>query len=141
MQLSLLLSRLYKFLENHKKYFVYFPLGIYWVIIFALTSFPTNALPSFGISDKIEHLLAYFVLSILLQLTLHFQNKYKFLKVKSGLYSFLICSLYGILDELHQYLIPGRYCDLLDMLANFIGITFGIILVNKFIKTFAVVKA
>lgn len=134
MQLSLLLIRLYSFLESNKKYLVYFPLYIYWIVLFALTSFPTDALPSFGIGDKFEHLIAYFILTIFMQLTFHFQKKYQKLKSRHQFYAILISCLYGVFDELHQYLIPGRYCDTLDLLANFLGIFLASYLVSMFIN-------
>jgi len=135
MQLSLLSIRLYSFLESNKKSLVYFPLYFYWIILFALTSFPTDALPSFGIGDKFEHLIAYFVLTILMQLTFHFQKKYERLKLKPGYYAVLISALYGIVDEVHQYFIPGRYCDILDLLANFVGIILAFFLAKYFLET------
>ena len=135
MQLSLLSARLYSFLESNKKYLVYFPFYFYWVILFALTSFPTDALPSFGIGDKFEHLIAYFILTILMQLTFHFQEKFERIKLKPGYYSVLTSALYGIIDEVHQYFIPGRYCDVLDLLSNFVGIILAFLLVNYFLET------
>ena len=134
MQLNLLLTRLYKFLAKNKKRFVFIPLGIYWVILLVLTSIPSEGTPTFGIGDKFEHLIAYFVLSILLQLTFHFQNKYKILNVRHAFYTLVIACFYGIFDEIHQYFIPGRYFDLLDLLANFIGIVIAVSLTSYFIK-------
>ncbi|KAB2840209.1 MAG: hypothetical protein F9K45_09235 [Melioribacteraceae bacterium] len=135
MQLNLLSIRLYSLLESNKKYLVYFPLYIYWITLFALTSFPTDALPSFGIGDKFEHLIAYFVLIIFMQLTFHFQEKFEKLKKSNQFYAIVISCLYGVFDELHQYFIPGRYCDILDLLANFAGIFIASYLVSSFIKT------
>lgn len=140
MQLSLSLSRLYSFLESNKKKVVYLPLWLYWVILFALTSIPAEGLPTFGISDKVEHLIAYFLLSILLQLTLHFQNKFLKLKKRHALYTAIVGCLYGIVDELHQHLIPGRYCDLLDLVSNFVGVFLAVGIVTFFINTVSQLK-
>ena len=109
---------------------VYLPLIFYWIILFTLTTLPTESIPSVGVSDKVEHLLAYFVLSILLYLTLLFQRKSVLLKNYAMLFTILIVFAYGIIDELHQLMIPGRSCELLDFLADMIGGIIGIIIVK-----------
>jgi len=121
---------LFNFLERHKVVLVYFPLIFYWLILFTLTTLPTESIPSVGVSDKVEHLLAYFVLSILLYLTLLFQKKSVLLKNYAMLFTVLIVFTYGIIDEVHQLMIPGRSCELLDFLADMIGGIIGIIIVK-----------
>jgi len=121
---------LFNFLERHKVLLVYLPLIFYWIILFTLTTLPTESIPSVGVSDKVEHLLAYFVLSILLYLTLLFQRKSVLLKNYAMLFTILIVFAYGIIDELHQLMIPGRSCELLDFLADMIGGIIGIIIVK-----------
>ena len=37
------------------------------------------------------------------------------------LYSCLITVLYGATDELHQYFVPNRSCDIWDFVANAVG--------------------
>lgn len=111
-----------KYLEERKVYLVYTPLVIYWVILLAATSFPTDAIPSFGVSDKFLHFAAYFCLGILLNLSLIFQNKYSFLKRKSTWYTIFIGAIYGIIDEIHQHYIPGRSMEFLDFAADFLGL-------------------
>ena len=76
-----------------------------------------------------HHLLAYFVLAILLNLTLLFQKKSRLLFNKASLATLLICIIYGALDEVHQIFIPGRYAEFLDWLADFAGVILGIFLV------------
>ena len=121
---------MFNFLERHKVVLVYLPLIFYWIILFTLTTLPTESIPSVGVSDKVEHLLAYFVLSILLYLTLLFQRKSVLLKNYAMLFTILIVFAYGIIDELHQLMIPGRSCELLDFLADMIGGIIGIIIVK-----------
>jgi VanZ family protein len=140
MQLNLLLTRLYNLFESNKKRYVYYPLLIYWLILLGLTSYPTDAFPSFGIGDKFEHLIAYLVLSIFLYLAFHFQNKYNKLKENPALYTILISCFYGIIDELHQYYIPGRYFDLLDLASNFIGVLLAVSVVAFFVKSVSQLK-
>lgn len=47
--------------------------------------------------------------------------------------SFLICALYAITDEWHQYYVPGRSMELRDMLIDMAGALLGIALLY-FIK-------
>ena len=128
MQLASLGNRLYKLFETHKKKFLYIPLAFYWLIIFTLTSLPGNSIPKMilGFSDKAKHFGAYLVLSFLLNFTLHFQNKYKISNKYSASFTFLIISIYGLLDEIHQIFVPGRYFEWLDFLSDLIGGLIGI---------------
>lgn len=121
---------LFNYLERNKVVLIYLPLVFYWIILFTLTTLPTESVPSVGVSDKIEHLLAYFVLSILLYLTLLFQKKSALLKNYAMLFTLLIVFAYGVLDEVHQLMIPGRSCELLDFLADVLGGIIGIIIIK-----------
>jgi len=113
---------------------VYLPLIFYWIILFTLTTLPTHSVPSVGVNDKVEHLLAYFGLSFLLYLTLLFQKKSIILKNYAVLFTFLAVFAYGIMDEVHQLLIPGRSCELLDFLADMFGGVVGIVVLKILIK-------
>ena len=101
-------------LETNKKWLVYFPLIVYWVIIFIATTLPGRDLPDIGLSDKTEHLAAYMILAVLLNLTLMFQNKFPALKKKAWLFTLIFTLSYAGLDEFHQLLVPGRKCDIFD---------------------------
>jgi VanZ family protein len=125
---------LFNYLERHKILLVYLPLIFYWILLFTLTSLPTDSVPSVGVNDKLEHLLAYFGLSFLLYLTLLFQKKSIMLKKYAVLFTFLVIFAYGIMDEVHQLLIPGRSCELLDFLADMLGGIVGIIVLKILIK-------
>lgn len=115
-----------KFLERYKTTLVYFPLVIYWLMIFTGTSLPSDSLPTFGLTDKLMHFGAYFGLSVLLNLTLIFQNKNKLLREKNILFTLLIVMIYAGVDELHQNFIPGRFCEFLDFAADLLGGILGI---------------
>jgi len=125
---------LFNFLERQKLVLVYLPLIFYWIILFTLTTLPAQSVPSVGVSDKIEHLLAYLVLSILLYLTLLFQKKSVLLKNYAMLFTSLIVFAYGVLDEVHQLMIPGRSCELLDFLADILGGIIGIIIIKILLR-------
>jgi VanZ family protein len=125
---------LLKYLENNKTVLVYWPLGIYWAILLVLTSLPGNDLPDIKISDKIEHLLAFFGLAILLRIALTVQDKYQKLKEYSASFTLIIVGVYAALDELHQLFIPGRDCEFLDWVADFTGAAFGVLIIGIILK-------
>jgi VanZ family protein len=121
------LNRLYNIFLKNKVRLIYFPLALYWITLFIATSIPSEALPKIAVGDKLEHFFAYMILSILVSLTFHFQKKIKLLNTYPLLSALFVVSLYGALDEWHQTFIPGRYAELLDMVSNFFGALFGII--------------
>jgi len=121
------------FLSNKKKY-LYIPLGLYWLLIFILTSIPGRSMPKiFGFSDKIKHFGAYLVLAFLLNFALIIQKKYSLINKYSIIFTFLIVLFYGLFDEVHQIFIPGRFFDWWDLVANGVGSLLGIILVKVII--------
>lgn len=128
-----------KILEQKNRKIIFNALKIYWVLLFIATSYPSSSIPTFGVGDKVEHLSAFFILGVLLNLTLIFQNKYPKLKEKNSLYTILLGSCYGIFDELHQLFIPGRSCDFFDFVSDFSGLVLAVVFiilllkVNKFI--------
>ena len=80
--------------------------------------------------DKITHMLAWAGLSFSLRLGTNTWVMKQ--KTKNQYYALLfliiICSLYGVTDEVHQYFIPSRSSDLMDVIADSIGSIIGIIL-------------
>ena len=84
------------------------------------------------VSDKIEHFGAYGLLGVLLYSTLYFQKKYRILKEFPATFTLLFASLYGMVDELHQFFVPGRNADILDWTADFTGALVAVI-ITKFI--------
>jgi VanZ family protein len=124
---------LLKYFELHKKYLVYLPLILYWLLILTLTSLPGVDVPNIHLNDKIEHLLAYGGLGFLLNLSLRIQNKFTIVKKYPAWFSVLIVSAYGALDELHQLFIPGRSCDILDWTADTVGVIIGVTIMTLLI--------
>ncbi|HEX2962766.1 MAG: VanZ family protein [Ignavibacteria bacterium] len=120
---------MFKYLERNKMYFIYIPLVLYWIVLFVATTLPGNDVPSLGVSDKIEHFTAYMVLSVLLCFTYLFQKKFRLLSSRPFLMTILTVTVYGALDELHQLLVPGRSCDILDLTADVTGALLGLLLV------------
>jgi len=125
---------LFEYLEGRKKLFVYAPLIVYWIILFIATTLPVESIPTVAISDKIHHLVAYFILSVLLYLTLIYQRKSKTLFTNAPSATILLASIYGALDEIHQIFVPGRFADILDWLADFAGTLLGVLLISYLIR-------
>ncbi len=127
--------RFYELLKKNKKTLVYFPLAVYWLILLILTSLPSvKFVEELKISDKVEHLLAYFGLGVLFSLALHFQRKFPKLVDKYYAWSVLIISVYAMLDEIHQLFIPNRQGEVLDWLADFIGALIAAMVVKLFVQ-------
>ncbi len=127
---------MFKFLKENRIKFVYFPLVIYWLLLIVATSLPGKSMPKVGVSDKVEHLTAYFGLTFLLSLFAMFQEKLKFLKEKPAFFTILIVASYAAIDELHQLFIPGRSCDILDWSADMIGAVSAFLLIKILMKWF-----
>lgn len=73
---------------------------------------------------KIAHFSVYFVLGILVLLTL------KEFNVKNNIcyYAILICFLYSVSDEIHQLFVDGRSGEVLDVLLDTTGSVISIVL-------------
>lgn len=96
------------------------PALLWAAIIFTVSSIPNLKTPSldFKAMDKIAHFAEYFILGLFLAFGL---NKMNIGKGKVFWISACAAGLYGILDEVHQLIVPGRVTDGIDMLANTIG--------------------
>jgi VanZ family protein len=92
-----------------------FVVGLGVVIVLSLT--PSSGLPSTGISDKIEHFLAYFALAAIG--AAGFQGHRDRLVVIFSLIAF------GILMEFGQMVSPGRDASIGDAIPNALGVLCG----------------
>lgn len=81
---------------------------------------------------KLAHFTEYFILGILIYNLIHSYNK----KIYIGI---IICVIYAISDEIHQLFVPGRSCQLLDILIDSMGSIVGIYLLY-FIKKLLINK-
>ena len=73
---------------------------------------------------KTAHFTVYATLGILTYMAVRI-SKFKF----SYLISSVICLAYAVSDEIHQYFVPGRSCELRDVFIDFSGSVLGIILI------------
>ena len=119
---------LYEPTDNSRK-LIYSALILYWILLLTATSIPSSSMPDIKISDKIEHFGAYAGLTVLLTAALLVQQKSRYLRRSAFTLSIMFASLYGLLDELHQTLIPGRNCSLDDWIADFAGALTGALII------------
>ena len=98
-------------------------LSVYWLAIFAATHLPSRALPGLQWSDKVYHIIAFSGLAFLLAWALPNRLSRTFPHV---VLAALIGLLYACLDEFTQQFIPGRTCDVWDVLADAGGIAIGL---------------
>ena len=74
---------------------------------------------------KAAHFSAYMCLSVFMYLSLlqTFKGKLLFL------WSYVVCQLYAVSDEVHQFFVPGRSCEIGDMLIDGLGVIAGVLAV------------
>ncbi|MGM0486274.1 MAG: VanZ family protein [Planctomycetota bacterium] len=100
-------------------------LAAYWIMLAMATHVPTLPTGSVRYNDKIAHCAAYSVLAFLIAWA--WRTRWRFFP-QGVLVTFGVASLYGAIDELSQTLVPGRFGDYYDWLANVVGATMGILL-------------
>jgi hypothetical protein len=68
---------LYKYLKEHRRKVVYFPLIVYWIVLLIATSIPTDDFPRvlMTVGDKIKHFSAYLILGGYLSLAFSLQER------------------------------------------------------------------
>lgn len=110
----------------------YFPFAIACAAIWWVSSHERPPLPSslgFRGSDKLLHACAYAVLAALACLDAWraptTQRHARFVT------AFLLASVYGIIDEVHQSSVPGRDASVGDALADALGAALGVWLTKR----------
>ena len=110
-----------------KKFLIYWlPLIIYCLAIYIQSGQPgPEYIPDVRFMDKFLHVGAYGLLGIL------FFRAYETLPLKNFKNLLILISigsavLYGISDEIHQYFVPSRQADVMDVIANTIGSICGV---------------
>lgn len=129
-----------KLLRRHKS--VLIALGIYWPFIFWLTHIPVPALArQSGMSDKLMHVMAYFVLTFLVWFAVGPYEKVRWNRLKHWLVVLAVLG-YGTLDEILQGRV-GRSADIHDFAANCFGVilALGVLSIFEFWAAMLVVSA
>lgn len=84
-----------------------------------------------GFVRKAAHFSIYTVLAVFVTSAL---ATYPTLSTKlRSVYSILLCTAYASSDELHQYFVPGRSCELRDVFIDACGAVLGILIVTTVI--------
>lgn len=81
---------------------------------------------------KAAHFSIYFVLGIFSALTFISVKRIKF--YYNSLFAFLLCAFYSVSDEIHQYFVKGRSCEIRDMLIDSGAALLAVIIITAVIK-------
>jgi VanZ family protein len=115
--------------SKFRNFLIYWlPLIIYCLLIYIQSGHPSpERLPDVRFFDKLLHFGAYGLMGIL------FFRAYETLPLKRNNVLLIAMSavsaiLYGISDEIHQYFVPFREADVMDVVANTIGSIGGVYL-------------
>jgi len=103
-------------------------------LIFIQSSYPSiQSAPDLPYIDKVLHFAAYALLGTLFLRafkTTRIKNNLKLVLILSVLFSFF----YGISDEIHQYFVPYRNADLMDVLADLFGSIMGVYIYQAIVR-------
>jgi len=103
----------------------WFPVYLYAGVIFIYSAQSDLSLaPRMLHGDKLLHLLEYAVLSFLIARAAVNSRSLK-LKLHFRLLAISLAFVYGLSDEFHQYFVPGRCADVLDLFADGAGALLG----------------
>lgn len=119
-----------------KKFLYYWlPVLTYAILIFYLSSLPTIPELILKLTKEtfVLHLIEYAIFSILLFRAL-INSRNPILRNNAILLSILISTFYGVTDEVHQFFVPGRVYNNLDIVANGLGSCIVLIGNNYFLN-------
>jgi VanZ family protein len=102
------------------------PAFVQMAFIFAASSVPANQLPG-HIWDKLAHLIVYALLGIFFLIPLA-RGRLSGVTFGAATLAIALSFVYGLSDELHQSFVPNRTPDVLDVLADTLGATVGVVL-------------
>lgn len=122
-----------------KKTLLSFIPALVWVLIIVVGSFlPSSNIPSLALSDKGIHFVFYAILATLLYFPFRINTNRNFTFVTTCVSVLMIGFVLGSVIELIQDLfIPGRFGELLDLVANTFGLFTGLA-VSEMLKRIAV---
>lgn len=120
-----------------KKFLLFqFPWQFLMLTIFIQSSIGSLKIPdfAFNFSDKILHFTVFGILGMLMARGLR-NAKNRIVNDNYFLISLLICTLYGIFDEIHQYFVPGRHFSLWDWIADMLGVIILVWVYKHFVES------
>ena len=113
------------------------PLVFYMLLMWILSSIPgNNNLPLFPGLDKVIHITEYFIFGLLLLRTLSYPFK-EFSYRKVLIFYCLFSLFWAVSDEFHQFFVPMRQMDILDIVADMVGVLIAFSIFKKNAKSFA----
>ncbi|MFA5173796.1 MAG: VanZ family protein [Candidatus Pacearchaeota archaeon] len=96
------------------------------IFIFYISSltFSLNFQKTFSLKSYIYHFVIFFIFSLFFLI-----SAIKGKKISNFIWFLIIIILilYAVLDEFHQYFVPGRSCSLRDVITDSLGIFFALI--------------
>lgn len=107
--------------------YYWLPLLLYCTFIFIQSAFPSpESMPEIPHMDKVNHFIAYAIMGIL------FFRAYRTLRLRNNTILLIILSIlsstfYGLTDEFHQFFVPERHMDMMDLLADAVGSCIGVV--------------
>lgn len=115
---------------------------VYAIAIFALSSITGEQMaeappPLFPHADKVAHFLLYAGFGVVIYLAFSRAENERIRALAIPL-TIIAGIVYGITDEAHQYFVPGREMDVIDMIVDSLGVLAalgGIVLFNKMRKS------
>ena len=111
-----------------KQFSIYWlPVIIYAVCIFILSSISSlpKVVPVFPHFDKVSHFIVYALFGFLMLRALFASYKDKKSIIYLRFLAVFIVIFYGVTDEIHQYFVPLRHMDILDLASDSIGAFIG----------------
>jgi VanZ family protein len=113
--------------DTHRYFLIYWlPVVFYCTAIFVQSSYPSMAqLHDVPFGDKYLHIAGYALLGMLFFRAFRSSHRANRLFVVA-LLSILASTAYGISDEIHQYFVPYRSADIMDVLADMVGSAAGV---------------
>jgi VanZ family protein len=108
------------------------PVIIYGGVIFVQSSYPSpREEPDLPYFDKSLHMLGYALLGALFcrayGASWHGAGRWR-----TALLGVVSAGLYGVSDEIHQYFVPGRSAEVMDVVADVVGAAAGAVLYTVF---------
>lgn len=106
-----------------KKYIKIIPAGLYNGVIWFFSSIPIMInITGF---DKTAHIAEYSILGFLLAFGLGVtKSNFEFMARQV----LIIGVILGATDEIHQFFVPGRSTDIVDLLADLTGVALGVLI-------------
>ncbi len=89
----------------------------------------------FDAQDKLYHAIGYFVFGVCLGMFFTGIRPDSPMK-RTRIFVLLTGAFYAASDEIHQYFVPGRQCDIFDWLADLIGVAAAILLLKHLQKIY-----